>query len=440
MNRTVKAGLRTGSVRIPSSKSFAHRMLICAAMAEQETTLFCDGLSDDILATVECLNALGTTIQIDRVSDREKIIRVIPIQRGHQKDKKRRDSSAETVILPVRESGSTLRFLLPLAGVLGVRAKFVLEGRLPDRPLSPYDDLLRSHGMEITASGNSLMCSGMLENGSYELPGNISSQFISGLLMSLPYLKGKSTLHILGNLESEGYVRITEGVLEQAGITFVKDDQDYVIPGEQTGVFSSAVTVEGDWSNAAFFLCMGCINEQGITVKGLTLPSLQGDSEILDILDLFGAVVSVEKQGITIRKGSCLPLMIDAAKIPDLIPVLSVLACAAVGDTKIINAGRLRLKESDRIRSTAELITSLGGSVDELPDGLMIHGKGNLRGGTVDPHHDHRLAMSAAAAACMCTDEVIVTDAECVEKSYPDFWNDYSSLTCSFNLKNRSNV
>ncbi len=433
MNRTVKAGLRTGTVKIPSSKSFAHRMLICAAMGEQESTLVCDGLSDDILATVDCLNALGSTIQIRKLSERESLIRVIPIPKSLMQRNKQCCSYTKTAVLPVKESGSTLRFLLPIAGVLGVRTEFVMEGRLPKRPLAPYDDLLRAHGMKIDADGNTLYCSGNLESGSYELPGNISSQFISGLLMSLPYLKENSALNIQGDLESEGYVRITEDVLKQAGIKLSRHGQRYNIPGSQVSGLPPELPVEGDWSNAAFFLSMGSVSEHGITVKGLTSSSLQGDREVLPILTRFGAVVSENEHGITVRKGECCPLLIDAAKIPDLIPVLSVLACAADGESRIINAGRLRLKESDRLRSTAEMITSLGGAVDELQDGLVIHGTGELCGGVVNPHRDHRLAMSAAAAACICRENVIVKDAECVAKSYPDFWNDFLSLAYSFN-------
>ena len=429
MIQTIGPGHRNGSVSIPASKSFAHRILICAAMQEYNSSVSCDGLSQDIMATVNCLDALGAKIKIEKTCQGESVLHISPVKRGSGIAGAAKTGEQEPVILPVAESGSTLRFLLPLAGVLGKECIFQMEGRLPSRPLAPYSDVLQSHGMHIGVKEKSLFCSGFLEGGSFELPGNISSQFISGLLMSLPFIQDDSTLSIQGKLESEGYVRITEGVLNRAGIVFCKEDQHYMIPGRQIPQLPSSLSVEGDWSSAAFFLCMGCLSDQGISVSGLSNPSLQGDSELLSILSRFGACITEKENRITVRRGSCFPLEIDAESIPDLIPVLSVLACAAEGDTRIVHASRLRLKESDRLKSTAQLISSLGGSAEELPDGLVIHGTGRLHGGIVDSCNDHRLAMSAAVAACICTVDVTVRGSECVAKSYPDFWEEFSTLT-----------
>ena len=200
------------------------------------------------------------------------------------------------------------------------------------------------------------------------------------------------------------------------------------IPGGQRCRFPADIRAEGDWSNAAFFLCMGALSPAGISVRGLDLASPQGDRAVLDILTAMGAEVSVSEEAVTVRRGALRGVAIDAGPIPDLIPVLCVTAAGAAGDTQIFNAGRLRLKESDRLRTTAVLLTALGGHVEEQPSGLLVHGTGHLTGGTADACGDHRIAMSAATAACLCTEPVTVSGSGCVAKSYPDFWNDFSAL------------
>ena len=399
-------GPHAGEIRIPSSKSVAHRLLICAALSEQKTVLLIDEPSDDILATAKCLRALGAGVE--RTG---RAIRVTPIKKPMNGG-----------LLPCGESGSTLRFLLPVAGALGVSGYFKMEGRLPERPMKVYEDLLCAHGMEISRDGSWLRFGGQLRSGEYRLPGDVSSQYFSGLLMALPLLSGDSTVTAEGTLESAGYIRLTEDALKLSGVRFVRDGQSWQIPGMQRFLLSGVLRAEGDWSNAAFFLCMGALSKQGVTVLGLNLHSSQGDRAVLDILRQFGANVETDADRATVRRAELKPVTIDAAPIPDLIPVLSVLACGAEGDTRIINASRLRLKESDRLQTTAKLIRNLGGAVDELPDGLVIHGTGGLRGGAVDSCNDHRIAMSAAVAAGLCTESVTVSGAQCVKKSYPAFW------------------
>ena len=401
-------GQRSGKVRIPASKSVAHRLLICAALGQTKTAIRIDGFSKDILATAACLKALGAGIEI-----RKDVIRVKPIRKP-----------VSGGMLPCGESGSTLRFLLPVAGTLGVSGVFRMEGRLPERPMQVYEDLLRAHGMTIERDGNWLRFGGQLQSGEYRLPGDVSSQYFSGLLMALPLISGDSTVIAEGKLESADYIRLTENAVSRAGVRLERKGQTWTVPGLQRFHLPGFLRAEGDWSNAAFFLCMGALSEEGVTVRGLNLDSAQGDKAILEIMQRFGAIVSTEADSVTVRRGELCPVTIDAAPIPDLIPVLSVLACAAVGDTQIINAARLRMKESDRLQSTAKLIGDLGGNVEELPDGLVIHGTGSLRGGTVDPCNDHRIAMSAAVAACMCTEWVTVLDAQCVQKSYHSFWGE----------------
>ncbi len=420
MNKTVSYGKRTGVVCVPSSKSVAHRLLICAALGTEPVVLRLNGISKDITATANCLCRLGAELNIT-----EHEIAVLPIRKSCSGQ----ESAHSMVELPVGESGSTLRFLLPLVGALGRETCFHMEGRLPDRPLSPLDELLRQHGMDIRQEKTDLYTSGRLSHGSYVLPGNVSSQFFSGLLMSLPFLSGSSYLQAEGTLQSAGYLDLTEEALEKADVLLRHPKKNcWEIPGNQQVHLPSQMDVEGDWSNAAFFLCMAALSEPGIVVCGLKTDSRQGDRDILKILSEFGASVSIEQNRMTVKKKNVRPFMVDAAPIPDLIPVLSVLACAAEGDTWIRNAARLRLKESDRLRSTAQMIRDLGGCVDELADGLIIHGCGKLRGGIVDPCNDHRIAMSSAVAATLCSEPVTVLNAECVEKSYPNFWIDLDTL------------
>ena len=413
MIRELTPGPRCGCVKIPASKSQAHRLLIVAALGEGETRLVCDGISKDIAATVACLKALGAEIR-----EEDGALRVRPI----------RDLPAGECRLPCGESGSTLRFLLPVVGALGARAVFVREGRLPERPLSPLDRELCAHGMTLAADGALLHCGGKLVPGAYSLPGNVSSQYISGLLLALPKLAGESRLAITGPLESAAYVTMTEDALRLAGIPLDKHNIVYIINGQQEARLPESLTVEGDWSNAAFFLALGALSPQGMKVMGMDRRSSQGDRAVLEILRGFGAEIAEEGSELLIRRGTLRAQVIDAAPIPDLIPVLSVVAAVAEGETHIVNAGRLRLKESDRLRSTTAMLSALGAQIEELPEGLVIGGKPQLLGGTVDTVGDHRIAMSAAVAASVCTGNVTVEGAECVQKSYPRFWEDFDAL------------
>ena len=413
MKRTIPPGARTGRVRIPASKSQAHRLLICAALGEEKTEVVCDGISADIAATAKCLRALGAKIE-----EMETGFLVSPI-------KKVPEGRCE---LYCGESGSTLRFLLPIVGALGVQAAFHREGRLPQRPLAPLDGVLTAHGMTLSEDGDLLLCSGQLQAGDYEIAGNVSSQYISGLLMALPRLMGESTLTVTGTLESAAYVAMTEDALRLSSVEFSKNGASYAIPGGQRFRLPARTAVEGDWSNAAFFLCMGALAKEGIRVEGLNLKSSQGDRGVLDVLRAFGAAVSEEENAVTVRRGTLRGVTVDASPIPDLIPVLSVVASVAAGETRVKNAYRLRLKESDRLQSTANLLRALGGRVEEKEDGLVITGVPVLHGGETQTQNDHRLAMSAAVAACAATGEVTVDNDACVAKSYPRFWEDYGSL------------
>lgn len=412
MTEKIEPGRRTGQVHAPSSKSQAHRLLIAASLSKEGADIRCDDLSADISATIKCLQALGA--DISREGD---VLHVGAVKPGR-----------EACTLYCGESGSTLRFLLPLCGALGAAGTFRREGRLPERPLHPLDEQLRAHGMVIESDGADLRVSGQLTPGAYTLPGNVSSQYVTGLLMALPLLEGNSTLTIEGALESADYVAMTLDTLEKSGVRVNKTPGGYAISGSQTYRVTDGARVEGDYSSAAFLLCMGALSDGGVTVHNLDAQSRQGDRRIAELLASFGAQVEYGEDCVTVRRGALHGVMVDAAMIPDLVPTLAAVAALSEGETRFIHAERLRLKESDRLAATARLLNDLGADVSETQDGLIVRGRESLAGGTVDPCGDHRLAMTAAVAACGCRSAVCVRDAECVRKSYPKFWDDLRSL------------
>ena len=413
MTVTIPGGVRSGSIRIPASKSQAHRLLICAALGQTDCEIRCDGVSRDIAATADCLAALGASFSITG----ERIL-VRPI----------REIPAGELLLPCGESGSTLRFLLPVAGVLGASVRFRRLGRLAARPLAPFDAELRRHGMTIESDGDDLLCSGRLVGGGWRLPGDVSSQYISALLMALPLLEGSSRLTVTSALQSAPYVAMTERVLHSASVSFSRDALRYTIPGGQRPRLPASVAVEGDWSNAAFFLALGALSPEGVTVTGLDENSAQGDRAVTEILRRFGAELSFAPGAVSVRRNGLRGITLDAAQIPDLVPPLAALAALAEGESRIENASRLRLKESDRLESTASMLSSLGARIRTEGDCLVISGQSSLSGGETESFSDHRIAMAAAVAACGCRGSVAVRGAECVDKSYPRFWDDYFSL------------
>ncbi len=417
MNEILTPGPRAGRVTVPGSKSQAHRLFLAAALGRAPVRFTCRGLSDDLQATLSCLEALGAQVQ----SSEGERFTLVPLSAP----------PAGEILLPCGESGTTLRFLLPLVGALGVSARFQRQGRLPQRPLEPFLTELTRHGMTARAQGDDLLASGQLTPGGYALPGHISSQFISGLLLALPLLPGHSTLTLTTPPQSAPYIGLTEQVIQQAGLRLVRHENHYEIPGGQTYALPTPQTVEGDWSAAAPFLCAGALSPQGVTVSGLALPSLQGDSALPALLQKMGAEVETAPDGVTVRAGSLRPITVDAGPIPDLILPLCALCAVASGQSRIQNARRLRYKESDRLQGVAELLTGLGGNLTIDGDDLVISGVPRLHGGLADPRGDHRLAMTAAVAASACAEPVTVLDAACVQKSYPAFWADFHRLTPS---------
>ena len=416
MNVKIEQGAVRGMVAAIPSKSHLHRLLICAALADEPTKIYCQHTgAEDIAATVACLEVLGAQVivLVDGFN-------VVPI---NIKD------IPKQCVLPCRESGSTLRFLLPVVAALGVTATFAMQGRLPERPLFPLDEQLTKHGITLTRpNATTLRICGQLKAGNYELPGNVSSQYISGLLIALPLLKQDSKLAITGKIESADYLAITINVQREFRVLHDYTEQLYTINGSACYRSPQYTNVDGDWSNGAFWLACGAMPDCSITLNKIYQNSLQGDRLILAILSQLGAVVSRNEEQVTVTENQRQAVDIDAAAIPDLIPVVAAVLSTAIGTSKITNAGRLRIKESDRLATTASTLNALGAKIIELKDGLIIEGVSSLKGGTVDAHNDHRIAMCAAVASLACIEPVILTGAEAVNKSYPQLWFDFAKL------------
>lgn len=422
---TLKRPKLKGLIEAIPSKSHVHRLLIAAALYGNDTTInFGATPSADILATIDCLKALNSKITFDDNS--------INIKNESTVIKN------NTVELFCNESGSTFRFLIPVVCALGINSKFHPRGRLPQRPLSPLREELISHGADIDEVGTLPFCTkGKLRGGKYTIAGNISSQYITGLLFALPLLDEPSEIIITGKLESKPYVDMTLEVLNHFGVSInVKDDNHILIAGKSKNKKCTEHLIfnaDGDWSNAAFWLVAGALGNE-ITVSKLRTNSTQGDKMIYTLLENFGANVQIthlenDLYNITVSKNELHAIDIDASDIPDLVPILSLVAAHAKGITRIYNAQRLKIKESDRLATVHELLSTLGAKITETEDGLLIEGNNKLLlGGVVSSHNDHRIAMTAAIASTTSENEVTILGAEAVNKSYPHFWQDFNFL------------
>jgi 3-phosphoshikimate 1-carboxyvinyltransferase len=409
----------TGKVDIPSSKSMGHRQLICAALAKGKSIINNISISDDIVATCRALRALGAHIDIkEDTSDRV----IITVSGGCLRVCVNK--------IDCGESGSTLRFMIPIGALCHEKITFIGHGKLVTRPLQAYYDIFAKQGIayDTAEDGNlPLSLQGPLQVGKYVLPGNVSSQFISGLLFALPLLEGASTLDIIGPLESEGYIAMTLNALSKYGIQIKhKNYRSYEISGSQKYVPQSAM-VEGDFSQAAFWLVAGTLGKS-VVGKGVQISSLQGDKVVIDIIRAMGGNVIWDGTEILAQPAVTHGTIIDAANCPDIIPVLTVLAALSQGKTEIINAGRLRIKECDRLAAITSELNKIGARIKELPTGLIIDGVESFTGGVVDCWNDHRIAMSLAVASIKCREPLVLTGANCVAKSYPRFWEDFASL------------
>lgn len=392
-----------GVVTVPPSKSVAHRMIIAAALADGVSTISNLYPSVDILATIDCMRRLGA--KIDFTDDTAVIegIKNIP----------------DKAVLDCHESGSTLRFLIPVACALGVNTEFLGSAKLPQRPITPFTDEFPKHGITFDFGkaeiGCTLPCSvsGKLSAGRFEIDGGLSSQFITGLMFALPLLNSDSEIVLTSHLNSKPYVDITLGVLRDFGCGISETERGYSIKGGQRlKPFSGKV--EGDYSQAAFFRVANSLGSN-LGIFGLNENSLQGDRKIMEICDSFD-------------KSSGEPFEIDGSDIPDLVPILTILACFGKGTSHITNVARLRFKECDRLNVTAECLNAIGGKVTAHDDSLEIEGVSELHGGEIDGHNDHRIPMSMAVAATRCTSPLVIRGAECVRKSFPNYFDVYKQL------------
>lgn len=410
MRALIKKSDFYGTINSVPSKSAAHRALICAALADKPTKIVIPHSNADIDATAACLRAMGAGIS--KVGE---YFEATPISVP------RKDSE-----LKCGESGSTLRFLLPVAAAVSPGARFYGEGRLPLRPIGELQEAMRQNGASFDGDSLPFSVSGKLRPGIYEIRGDISSQYVSGLLMALPLLDGDSRIVLKSPLNSAPYVDMTVDMLSQFGISAEITEDGFFIRGKQKYLSPEMLEIEGDWSGAAFFLAAGAMGGN-VTVSGLRTDSKQGDKAIADILRRFGAEVFAEGGNVTVVKAPLKACEIDVSNTPDLFPVLAVLGAQAEGKTVLYNASSLRLKESDRIKASYEMIKSLGGTANEYPDRLEITGT-KLKGGTVNSYGDHRIVMSAAIAAAFCDEETAVIGVEAAGKSYPGFFEHYSAL------------
>lgn len=408
----VSPGVLTGCITVPPSKSDVHRAILCAALAKGKSKIYPVDFSQDISATIDCVKALGA--------------KVTTIKNGLLIDGSTMFQTPQSS-LDCRESGSTLRFMIPIAAVSGAETTFTGKGRLPDRPIGIYLDCLPKHGVTCTTErGLPLTIKGSMQSGLYEIPGDISSQFITGLLLALPLLEGNSEIRLTSPAQSIGYINMTLKTMKEFGVYIQTTSTGYQIQGGQQYTPYN-YTCEGDWSQGAFFIAAGALGGN-IELRGLTLPSLQGDSACVDIFKQFGATVTTTKTGLQVTGDSLTATTIDAENIPDLVPILAVTAAFAHGTTYIKNAERLRIKESDRLKATCHGLIRLGAICKETEDGLMITGVPSITGGKAQGFNDHRIVMALSIAAAKSTGDITITDKESIEKSYPNFFKDYYHL------------
>lgn len=424
----------SGSLKIPPSKSMAHRAVICAGLSKGTSIIENIEYSDDIIATINAMKALGVSI----IEEKDRLI-----INGEN------IFSIDNRVIDCNESGSTLRFLMPIALVKHGESRFLGKGNLGKRPLNTYYNIFDKQGIDYSYEEGILntFVKGKLKADEFKVEGNISSQFISGLLFALPLLDGDSKIIITTELESKGYIDLTLSMLVKFGIEIENlDYKEFRIKGNQS-YKAFNYRVEGDYSQGAFFFAAGALGNN-VMCYDLDEESKQGDKEVLDILKNMGSTLIKEskvgekikdnknsmdkKESVKMALGfaseSLKATIIDASQCPDIIPVMAVVAALAKGETRVINGERLRIKECDRLSAITTELKTIGANIEETKDGLIINGVESLKGGRVSSHDDHRIAMSLAIASTVCTEKVVIDNGDCVKKSYPNFWEDFKSL------------
>ncbi|NMF04864.1 3-phosphoshikimate 1-carboxyvinyltransferase [Clostridium beijerinckii] len=422
-NLKIYPGKLSGEVKIPPSKSMAHRAVICAALGDGVSKVTNIDYSDDIIATIEAMRALGA-----KITKKEDYLEVYGVNSPENIEA---NSVKEQRTIDCNESGSTLRFLVPIAALFDGVNRFVGRGNLGKRPLDTYYKIFDEQGIKYSYKDGilDLKTEGKLKAGEFKMEGNISSQFITGLLFTLPLLDGDSKIVITTEMESKGYIDLTLRAIKDFGVEIINNNyEEFIIKGNQ--IYKSIdYRVEGDYSQAAFFFCADALSSN-IVLNDLKLDSLQGDKEVIDILQRMGLKLNNKDNGLIGSASIGLKsTIIDGSQCPDIIPVVSLVAALSEGTTEIINAGRLRIKECDRLAAVTSELNKLGAKVIEKEEGLIIEGIKELKGNVeVWSHKDHRIAMTMAIASTMCKEPIILKDYECVSKSYPQFWDDFKNL------------
>lgn len=404
MNVIVKPEKLKGSINAISSKSYAHRALFCAALSKGENKIKIDILSDDIKSTINVLKEMGVNITKDK-----NIFTIIPPEKYKN-----------NLILNVGESGTTLRFLIPTIAVLGLKVQIIRMGTLINRTNSVFFDILPEKGLNIYEKNESIYMESKIDSGEYTLDGDVSSQFISGLIIALSSLEKESVVIVKKTLESKPYVDMTVDVVNSFGAKVIEKDNRYLISGKYK---NTNYNIENDWSNALFFLCAG------IEVKGLNLDSKQADKASLEYLKDLG-INNISDSEVLLRKTD-MPKeirIIDAKNMPDSVPILSMISATIKGFTKVINIKRLRLKESDRVKSTVEMLENLGVKVTLEEDCFYFNSVDKFKSCRINSYNDHRIAMTAAIASIYSKGNIEIIKAESVNKSYINFFDDFKSL------------
>ena len=392
------------SVVAPPSKSYAHRLMIASALGSGKTVIKNVGTSDDVSATANCLSALGAKVEIS--SGNAEIVGIFGAEKTN------------SAVLNCGESGSTLRFLMPITSALGVKAEFTGKGKLLSRPNEILFDLLKRHG--VTSDGYKL--EGKLTSGVFEVDASVSSQYITGLLFALPLLDGDSEIILSGEVVSADYINITFEVLKLSGIKYNLDGRKITVYGNQKYTMPKEVVSEGDWSGASFLLSLGVISGKA-EVKGLNINSAQGDKKILEIVKSAGGKVELGESVIT-YKSDLKGFKVNLENCPDLAPITCVLASYAKGISEISGLKRLKIKESDRLKAISDMLKEAKVKYTATDEKIIIYGTGEVFGGKFDGYKDHRIVMSATVLGSSAKGLSEVTDAESVAKSYPDFFED----------------
>ncbi|MBO7214236.1 MAG: 3-phosphoshikimate 1-carboxyvinyltransferase [Clostridia bacterium] len=399
----IKQSSLLGEITAPPSKSFAHRVLLCAYLSGGKVTVKNIGESDDAIVTLNALKTLGACV--------EEIPNGVIVKKG--------ETPTDKVVIDCNESGSSLRFLLPVVSALGVKTEFTGKGKLLQRPISELVECLNENGADISG----LSVSGKLKSGKYRIDGSVSSQYVSGLLLALSFLDGESEIIINKTLVSKPYVDITVAVLKEFGVKVFETDSGYKIYGGYN-LDKDEFVVEGDWSGASFILVGGAINGK-VTVNGINVNSVQGDRKIIDILKEFGAKVTAIENSVTVEKSNLKGITINMENEPDLCQIVSVLGANASGITQIYGVERLKIKESDRITAIIKMLTSCSIKAEYDGEKIIVYG-GKVTPNALSGGKDHRTVMSSAILLTACGGEI--TGAEYYTKSYPEFINDYRKI------------